>query len=95
MKSDNLTTILNKLFAMNAAEIVTLKEIADAIGVREQRISEWVTQRSHSPNGEAAIKLQSFTASRTLHISRRPQLAERYRVEFEKVSMKFPVNGTE
>lgn len=93
VKPENLNSILNKLLAMQVAGIVSLKEIGKAIGEREQRVSEWVTQRAHSPNGETAIKLLAFAANRTLHISRRPHLAEKYRNAFEAACMKFPSTG--
>lgn len=94
-RSTSLQAILNKLWAMHRAEIVTFREIADYVGTKPQRVSEWVTQRTRTPTGEAAIKLLAFAANRTLHISRRPQLAERYRNAFEAACMKFPVEGKE
>lgn len=102
MKPEPLLTILNKLWAMNHAEIISLKEIADYVGTKPQRVSEWVTQRTRTPTGDAAIKLLAFAANRTLHISRHPHLAEKYRNAYEAVMMKFPtveskfpVNGKE
>lgn len=90
MKPENLNTILNKILAMYRAEIVTLDDISKAIGRPVQRVSEWVTQRAHFPTGDAPIKLLAFAANRTLHISRRPALAERYRREFAAACEKFP-----
>lgn len=95
VKPESLQSILNKLWAMRHAEIVSLREIADYIGTKPQRVSEWITQRTRTPTGEVAIKLLAFAANRTNHISRRPQLAERYRNAFEAACMKFPVNGKE
>lgn len=92
VKPESLSSVLNKLWAMRLAEITTLKEIAEYIGVEPQRVSEWVTQRTRTPNGETAIKLLAFAANRTLHISRRPHLAEKYRNAFKAACMKFP-NG--
>lgn len=78
---------------MNAAKIVTLKEIADHLGVKEQRVGEWITLRIHKPGGETVFKLLAFAADKTLHINHRPELRERYRHAFEAACMKFPTKG--
>lgn len=95
MTTENLNSILNKLYAMWKAKIVTLKDIGEAIGERDQSVSEWVTQRAHRPMGDTVFKLLAFAADRTLHINRRPALRERYRIEFEKACEKFPTKGEE
>lgn len=92
---NNLTVILNKLWALRHAKIVTLQEIADAVGANERSASDWLTQRRRTPNGETAIKLQSFAAKMTLNISRKPALARKYRAAYDAVMILFPVEGKE
>lgn len=91
---DNLTVILNKLYAMNSAGIVTLGEIANGCGTRSQRAGEWITRRTRRPRGDMAFKLQSFAAMMTLKISKRPQLAKKYRAAFQAANVLFPVEGS-
>lgn len=91
---NNLAVILNKLWALRHAKIVTLQEIADAVGANERSASDWLTQRRRTPNGETTLKLQSFAARMTLNISRKPNLARKYRAAFEAANVLFPVEGS-
>lgn len=90
---DNLTVILNKLHALHRAKIATLGEIAAHCGTRPQRVGEWVTQRTRRPRGDMAMKLQSYAAKMTLNISRKPELAVKYRAAFAAANVLFPVEG--
>lgn len=95
MGTDNLNAILNKLHAMKSAKIVTIKEIAEAIKEGPVQVSMWVMQRVRRPRADVAFKLQSFAAMMTLKISKRPQLAKKYRAAFAAANVMFPVEGSE
>lgn len=90
---DNLTVILNKLHAMHAAKIITLKEIADSCGTIQQRMGEWITRRTRRPRGDMAFKLQSFAAKMTLNINRKPALAVKYKAAYTAACVLFPTDG--
>lgn len=88
-----ITSVLNKLHAMHAIGICTLKQIANQCGVREQRISEWVTQRQHKPNGESSFKLHDFAARQHIRIATNKQMQPRYRAAYKEICLRFPVEG--
>lgn len=88
-----ITSVLNKLHAMHAAGILTLKEIAKGCGVREQRISEWVTQRQHAPAGPNFPKLYNFVSLQTLRIAMNKNAQPKYRAAYKEICLRFPVEG--
>lgn len=92
---DNLTVILNKLWALRHIKIITLQEIADAVEANQRSVSDWLTQRRRIPNGETAFKLQSFAAKMTLNISRKPALAVKYRAAYDAAMILFPATPIE
>lgn len=93
--AESINEILNKLYAMKLAGITNLAEIAKAVGSRRERVSEWVTQRSHFPNGKTAEKLKKFAAKQTIRIVMQPQRAATYRQAFLTAKLLFPDEGRE
>lgn len=82
--------VLIRLIAMLAAGITTRKEISEGASIREGAVNRMLAARTERPSQIYLDRLRRFAANRTLHISRRPALAERYRREFEAACEKFP-----
>lgn len=91
---DNIAVILNKLLAMKLAKIIKVADIAKSIKEDPAQVSQWVVQRSRQPRANVAFKLQSFAAMMTLKISKRPQLAKKYRAAYQAAGVLFPVEGS-
>lgn len=88
--TSTLDGVLNRVWALKHSRICTLREIAKAIGSREQRVSEWINQRSKRPNGENAMKLQSFAAKKLLEVALMPVATRnRFNKSFHETRTKF------
>lgn len=91
MTADNLTVILNKLHAMHATKILTMRQIALAVKTREQRCSEWITRRARRPNGEMTLRLLALAADQTIKIAASNRKVQSdYRSAYKAVCEKFP-----
>jgi hypothetical protein len=93
MKHDNLTVILNKIYAMHRINLVTLREIGKAIGATEQQVSGWITQRTRQPRAEIAFKLQAFASKYQITIAMNRRLQPQYRAAYKEACEKFPTHG--
>lgn len=57
--TETLTSILNKLHALHAIGFAKIADIASAVGSNRSDVHHWITNRTHRPNGESAIKLMN------------------------------------
>lgn len=94
MKPENLTCILNKLYAMKVAKVVRISQIAKAIGEGPTQTSMWVMQRCRRPRADAAFKLLAFAADQTIKIAASPRKTQQaYRAAYRAACDKFPTTG--
>lgn len=89
-KVETLAVVLNKLYAMKVADVVSLKQIAKGIKESEQQVSQWVMQRSRIPKADVAFKMKAFAAKMTIYIATNRPLQPRYRAAYQTATLKFP-----